>query len=820
MASVINIYAANADDFDSEGLGVLRPLTAEYENKGIGGAILTLEHPYDAEGRWQMIQAGRIVRAEVPVRTVPEIQNGALIQTAEQWTVSATATKAQRRLWTKAGGKGKKKKVVPPNTVVTVIKQGTDSIKVKTSKYGTGWLSNDGVDVKIADVAYNTVQAVEAATPSVQVREQLFRLQQPKMQEQKITVEALPVAYDAAGILTDPHTVTPTTGVEAVDLILDKAYVDVGELEIYTDIGDSRTRFEKQDVNIIDALLNGDDSFVGRWGGDVLLDDWTITILRSAGVDRGFYASYGRNLTGVDSYEVDDDVTTAIVPIGETEDGKPLYLDGDKVMKAPNYSAFPVPHMAALKVSEAKVKQKKAGEEKVTPALARQRMRAAVQAEWDKGVNIPAITLKIDFAILGDSEEYKAFKALDQCHMYDTVHVWHPKVCGYVAMAVCECTWDVLRGRYTSMTLGTPSGTMGSAKVSAGNISGSITGRQIAWGTLDAGNLADDCIETRHIQAESINADALQADSVTTWVLAAVTAHINALTAQTITTDELYASYAHMFELVADKLTAQGIQTDRLAAAMAEITVLAAGTATFDRATVQHLVAEAMSLSYGVGGDVFIDNLRVAYAQMVSAAIGNLCIRASDGEYYQIDVGRDGTVTATPATVTDQEAQEGQTASGRTILDTDIVAENLSTTTLLATYALINQIDAARIDVDQLFAREAFIERLNTTMITSDTVVNILSRLQDADDLAEQLRLWFSFDSDEGLVIQRRDEDGLPASIWSTVTDEVGYHIRRADLMQAVFSAYRDRVRVQNLEIGDIVVKPSSAGGWVWTERR
>jgi len=176
--------------------------------------------------------------------------------------------------------------------------------------------------------------------------------------------------------------------------------------------------------------------------------------------------------------------------------------------------------------------------------------------------------------------------------------------------------------------------------------------------------------------------------------------------------------------------------------------------------------------------------------------------------------------TSTPATVTDQEAQEGQTASGRTILDTDIVAENLSTTTLLATYALINQIDAARIDVDQLFAREAFIERLNTTMITSDTVVNILSRLQDADDLAEQLRLWFSFDSDEGLVIQRRDEDGLPASIWSTVTDEVGYHIRRADLMQAVFSAYRDRVRVQNLEIGDIVVKPSSAGGWVWTERR
>ena len=159
---------------------------------------------------------------------------------------------------------------------------------------------------------------------------------------------------------------------------------------------------------------------------------------------------------------------------------------------------------------------------------------------------------------------------------------------------------------------------------------------------------------------------------------------------------------------------------------MAAFTVITAGTASFDRATVQHLVASAMNLTFGTGDDVFINNLRVAYAQMVSAAIGNLCVKASDGNYYTIDVAANGNVTATPTTVTPAEEQAGQTDAGRVILETDITAANLSTGNLLATYALVNKIDAARIDVDQLFARQAFIDELNTHVIQSPDFVNIV----------------------------------------------------------------------------------------------
>lgn len=46
----------------------------------------------------------------------------------------------------------------------------------------------------------------------------------------------------------------------------------------------------------------------------------------------------------------------------------------------------------------------------------------------------------------------------------------------------------------------------------------------------------------------------------------------------------------------------------------------------------------------------------------------------------------DGLVTATPASVTDEEIIAGQTESGRVILETDIVSDSLSTTNILATY--------------------------------------------------------------------------------------------------------------------------------------
>lgn len=244
--------------------------------------------------------------------------------------------------------------------------------------------------------------------------------------------------------------------------------------------------------------------------------------------------------------------------------------------------------------------------------------------------------------------------------------------------------------------------------------------------TAKIDSLLASIINAVKLRAESISASDVTTDALTAATAAIITATINKLKAETITTDALYASIAEIFALKVGALTADSIKTDQLAAALAAFQVITAGSASFDAATVRHLISAALNVENTVSGEAFIKNLRVMYAQIVAATIGNLCIRASDGNYYRIDVNADGTVEATLTTVTEDEISQGHTDAGRVILATEITAEDLSAANIYATYALVNRIDAARIDVGQLFAQQAFIDQLNTMDIRSNNFLQIM----------------------------------------------------------------------------------------------
>lgn len=234
------------------------------------------------------------------------------------------------------------------------------------------------------------------------------------------------------------------------------------------------------------------------------------------------------------------------------------------------------------------------------------------------------------------------------------------------------------------------------------------------------------------LTAESAEIDELLAAFISAVNLIAGKIDASVIKAGTITSDKLDVGVVDAVTIDAiaakiESLSAEDIATDRLAAALAAFTVVTAGNASFDQATIKHLVSQAMNLEYGVAEQVFIKNLAVEYAQMVGAAIGELCIKASDGNYYLVDVSPNGTVTATRTTVSDGEVTAGQTSGGKMILETNITAANLNAGNLLATYALINQIDAARIDVDQLFAREAFISLLRTSNIIGGESITMIA---------------------------------------------------------------------------------------------
>lgn len=217
----------------------------------------------------------------------------------------------------------------------------------------------------------------------------------------------------------------------------------------------------------------------------------------------------------------------------------------------------------------------------------------------------------------------------------------------------------------------------------------------------------------------AVNGELLSVGSVTTNKLAA-----GAITAEKIAAGAVDAAALNAVTAKIASLTASDISTDRLAAALAAFTVITAGSADFNRATVEHLVANLFNLTgSAVMEDVFIHNLKIAYAQLVSASIGNLVLQSSDGEYYRIDVNQGGEVTASRVYPSNAEIEEGVFGETRPIIATQMTVDDMNATTIKAVSLLVNKIDAARIDTDELFANKAFVDHLMTTDISSNSYI-------------------------------------------------------------------------------------------------
>ena len=424
----------------------------------------------------------------------------------------------------------------------------------------------------------------------------------------------------------------------------------------------------------------------------------------------------------------DSDVVTQIKPCGKDANGNPFWLadaEGDGRYVNSAYSAsYPVTRTVKRDYDVTLVKKDEDNETTFRDnaagrTAARAKLRALAEQDFADGADLPSYGMDVDFILLQGTDGDMQYAGLQAVHPYDTVTVADSMLGLTAKLRVTGYEWNALIGQYDGVTLGEIQAL--TQTVYSYNLpTGGVSGTKIAPGTASGSILRDATIQYAKISVAAI--EQLSAEAIV-----ALTAHIGEIVAGKVTTDALYAAYAEMIALKAGTITADNITTDTLAAELARITVLSCGSATFDRATVKHLVSEAMNLEYGVAGQVFIRNLAVEYAQMIGATIGNLCIKASDGNYYSIDVDESGNVTATMTTVTEGEISAGQTDGGRVILETSITAANLNTSNLLATYALINRIDAARIDVDALFAREATIDLLRTAKIVGDKSIEIIA---------------------------------------------------------------------------------------------
>lgn len=758
--SEVYLYDADCNDFDSIGIvGALVPTRCVFSEAANGNSSLSLTHPMDDLGRYKQLKSGMILKTAVPVRTVPEILNGEYIDVVTIYTVKNTATKLNRYIYNRAkpdSKKDKKLKLVPVGGVVTILATYTDESKRWKCSYkyksGKKWKTVTGyIDHDSNTIGYQESREVaptptgqEAVAPSWATKDQLFRIYSVEKGMNDVTVEAQHISYDLMYNLTTYNENGSKTAQEALTGVLDHCLDEDHGFTVQTNLRGSKAGYHYQDKDPITALLDPENGIVTRFGGQLIRDNYSLSVLDQAGANRGMRIEYGKNLQSV-GYSMDmSNMATAIRPVGEYEDGSSLHLnksyvvslDGSTVEEIPGdtkgivyaegYDRMPFQRIFSLACDDA-TENKKNGP---SAATVRNRLLEQAKAAIAGGSAVPEVSVTVDMVSIADSVEYAAYADLEKYFLFDTVRVFYPPMDIDIETTISEIEYDLIEDRMTSITFGTLRDMQPS--IASWQIS-SVSGTKLIPGTIGAGALAENTINERHIQVESINTDALQANTITSKHIS--TAGLNA---EVIKTGTLDAE-----RIDAGAVAAQVVAAENFKAQTAEIVRAQIRDVDIDYAHIKDSHQDNVFVEDGMADYYYIDKLRVRAAQVMEMIVGSLVFRdAESGKLYQMRVGKDesGEMALRPVEVPaekivyDADGNPVATTDGQVVSRESIEIGEFSESRPEMVYAKVMELHA-----DQLFANEAFVHRLTTGAIFADggTLTIVAQDSKEAKTVAE-----------------------------------------------------------------------------------
>lgn len=286
--------------------------------------------------------------------------------------------------------------------------------------------------------------------------EQLFRIKKKEKSDSGVTATMEPIFYDAKDDcwLTDIRP-TEKDGQQALDIITapNKKYTGRSNITVI-----STAYYEY--MNLMEAINgNNDNSFINRWGGEILFDNFTVIIDEQIGGDYGVDLRYGKNLP-VDGLtdEVDiRDVVTRIYP--KAYNGYTMSDDG--YVDSPLIDRYPTVKCATMIFEDVKMRaDAQDGDEEngVVVCDTQEELDAALtekcQEQYEAGVDKPKVTISADMVLLKDTEQYAEYQALEDVSLGDTVHCHNQHLDITTDARVVELEYNSILKRVDSVVLG------------------------------------------------------------------------------------------------------------------------------------------------------------------------------------------------------------------------------------------------------------------------------------------------------------------------------------------------------------------------------
>lgn len=287
--------------------------------------------------------------------------------------------------------------------------------------------------------------------------EQLFRIKNKEKKDSGVSAELTPIFLDAKEecFLVDVRP-TEKAGQEALNIMTapNKKY------SAKSDIKTVSTAYY-QTKNLIEAI-NGDDenSFVNRWGGEIIYDNYNVTINERAGGDYGVQVLYGKNIVEDGFSETVDmsEVVTRIVP--KSYNG--YMIQGDKPwVDSPLIEKYPTVHYGVMTFEDVKMRTDASENDEENGVIVcdtqeelEKALKKKCEEQFGADVDKPKVTIEADMELLQNTELYADVIELEKVSLGDTIHCHHSKLEITSDARVIELEWDATRDKLTSVTIG------------------------------------------------------------------------------------------------------------------------------------------------------------------------------------------------------------------------------------------------------------------------------------------------------------------------------------------------------------------------------
>ena len=354
-------------------------------------------------------------------------------------------------------------------------------VRDHTANANVGYVARDDLEET------NTEDSGEVI-PAHEITEQLFRIYDVQCEDDTgmVIVEARHISYDFAGNGLFDCKLKEATPADALARIRG-ALIEPDDRRLACDIvTDTKINQDWSGKNPINALLGQDSGLVPLVDARLIRDNNDFYILDNSNPNQGIILEYGANLIGVHWGQNTENVITRIVP--RCKNGKEGYLYLDNLfVDSPKINQYPFHRIEILECdcTVGSEQEKIDGtKEKWTEETAKQEMLKRAQDRFSKEhADDVAVTLEVEFLLIGDTEAYKQYRGLQRVNLYDEMIVKAEHSGIYSEAQMTEYEYDCLNERYNSICIGKVNGFK------------RIPARRIGSYSIDYGKLAPEVVE-------------------------------------------------------------------------------------------------------------------------------------------------------------------------------------------------------------------------------------------------------------------------------------------------------------------------------------